>query len=374
MSVTDPESHETRLPSKPPLRDDTKFATAKIAFFQYLSVGIFLFLIVGFWDLQVRNPEVYSEQAEKNRVRSLPLPAPRGKILDRDGRVIVDNHSSYGLILSRENLRFEHIQPIATGLGIDYPWLAGKLQRFRSRPKYEPIILKDELTPAELAFVRAHSDPETFPEMEVIRSQRRLYPQEGLAAHVIGYVGEISESELDLPEFVKYDQGSMVGKAGIEREYNDVLMGKDGQRQVVVDNRGNEHEVLATKDAVPGHSLELTLDLDLQVVAELGMQGKNGAVVALDPRNGEVLAMVSNPTYDPNKFAGRIRSEDWKEIANNPDNPMLDRAIQAQFAPGSTFKPIMALAGLEKGVIDDDYKVHCPGGATFYGRYFKCWI
>ena len=374
MSVTDPESHEARLPTKPPLRDDTRFATAKIAFYQYLSVGIFLFLIAGFWDLQVRNPEVYYEQAERNRIKSLPLPAPRGKILDRDGRVIVDNHSSYGLILARDNLKFEHVQSIASGLGIDYQRLVARLQRFRSRPRYEPIIIKDELTPGELAFVRAHSDPETFPEMEVLRTQRRLYPQEGLAAHVIGYVGEVSEAELDSPEFIKYDQGDVVGKAGIERQYNDTLMGKDGQRQVVVDNRGNEHEVASIKEAVPGKSLQLTLDLDLQVVAELAMQGRNGAVVALDPRNGEVLAMVSNPTYDPNKFAGRIRSEDWKEIANNPDNPMLDRAIQAQFAPGSTFKPIMALAGLEKGVIDDDFKIHCPGGATFYGRYFKCWV
>jgi penicillin-binding protein 2 len=333
------------------LRDDTKFATGKIAFYQYASIAIFLFLIAGFWDLQVRNPEFYYEQAERNRIKSLPLPAPRGKILDRDGRVIVDNHSSYGLILSRDNLRFEHVQSIAQGLGIDYQRLVARLQRFRSRPRYEPIIIKDELTPGELAFVRAHKDPETFPEMEVLRTQRRLYPQEGLAAHVIGYVGEVSEAELDSPEFIKYDQGDVVGKAGIEREYNDILMGKDGQRQVVVDNRGNEHEVASIKEAIPGKNLQLTLDLDLQVVAELAMQGKNGAVVALDPRNGEVLAMVSNP-----------------------DNPMLDRAIQAQFAPGSTFKPIMALAGLEKGVIDDAFQVHCPGGASFYGRYFKCWV
>jgi penicillin-binding protein 2 len=367
------ESHEHRLPSKPPLRDDTKFATAKIAFFQYLAVGLFLFLMAGFWDLQVRNSSLYSEQAERNRIKSLPVLAPRGKILDRDGRVIVDNHSSYSLILSRENLNPDHIRPIAEGLGLDYQRLESRLERFRTRPRYEPIILKNELTPGELAFVEAHRDPETFPEMELIRAQRRLYPQDGLAAHVIGYVGEVSESELDSPEFIKYDQGDVVGKAGIERQYNDTLMGVDGQRQVVVDNRGREHEVLKMKEAVPGKSLELTLDLDLQVVAELAMQGRKGAVVALDPRNGEVLAMVSEPSFDPNKFAGRIRAEDWKEITSNPDNPMLDRTIQAQLAPGSTFKPVVALAGLEKGVITDDFRVHCPGGATFYGHYFRCW-
>ena len=371
MNVTDSEVLEGRSPSKPPLRDDTKFATGKIAFFQYLSVAIFLFLFAGFWDLQVRNPEVYSEQAERNRIKSLPVLAPRGKILDRDGRVIVDNHSSYSLILSRESLKSEHIQPIALGLGLDYDRLEERINRFRLRPRYEPIIIKDELTPGELAFVEAHRDPETFPEMEPIRAQRRLYPQNGVAAHVIGYVGEISESELDQPEFIKYDPGAVIGKAGIEREYNDSLMGVDGQRQVIVDNRGRERAVLGMKEAVPGKNLQLTLDLDLQVVAELAMEGRSGAIVALDPRNGEILAMVSTPSYDPNKFAGRIRAADWKEIADNPDNPMLNRPIQAQFAPGSTFKPIMALAGLEKGVIDDNFRIHCPGGASFYGRYFR---
>jgi penicillin-binding protein 2 len=363
---------QNALPDKPILRDDTRFAAGKMAFFQYLSVVVFLFLVSGFWVLQVRDPQMYAEAAERNRIKSIPILAPRGKILDRDGRVIVDSRASYSLILSRETLKRDHLKPIAAGLNLDPDSLETRLRRFSSRPRYEPIIVKDELTPGELSFVEAHRDPETFPEMELIPSQRRLYPQDGVAAHVIGYVGEISETELDAPDFIKYDQGDVIGKAGIEREYNSTLMGVDGQRQVVVDNRGNERDVLGVKEAVPGKSLQLTLDLDLQVVAELAMEGKKGAIVAMDPRNGEILAMVSTPSYDPNKFAGRIRSRDWKEIAGNPDNPMLNRAIQAQFAPGSTFKPIVALAGLETGTIDENFKVRCPGGATFYGRYFKC--
>ncbi len=374
MIPTPPDRPDEQLRDRPPLRDDVKFASGKMAFFQYLAVAIFLFLISGFWDLQVRNPDVYTEAAEKNRIKSLPVLAPRGKILDRDGRVIVDNHSSYTLILSREQLKPEHLKPIATGLNLDYDRLESRLDRFRSRPRYEPIIVKDELTPGEIAFVEAHRDPETFPEMELIRADRRLYPQDGLAAHVIGYVGEISDAELNEPAFIKYDQGDVVGKAGIEREYNDILTGIDGQRQVVVDNRGREHQVLGIKPAVAGKNLQLTLDLDLQVVGELAMEGRTGAVVALDPRNGEILAMVSTPAFDPNKFAGRIRSTDWKELVDNPANPLLNRAIQAQFAPGSTFKPFVALAGLESGAITDEFKVHCPGGASFYGRYFKCWV
>ena len=364
--------HQATLPAKQARREDVKFAAGKIAVFQYASVLIFLFLITGFWNLQIQNPQLYNEQAERNRIRQLPIPAPRGKILDRDGRVIVDNHSSYSLILTRENLKTEHLRTIAEGLNLDYDDLTARVRRYMSRPKYDPIIIKEELTPAELSFVDSHRD--FFPEMELIPSQRRLYPQNGFAAHVIGYTGEISEQELDSPEFAKYNQGAVIGKFGIERQYNDILMGVDGERQVVVDNLGKTREVLANKEAVPGKDLRLTLDLDLQAVAELAMDGKNGAVVAMDPRNGEVLAMVSRPTFDPNKFAVRIKSSDWREIADNPDHPLLNRAIQAQDAPGSTFKPLVAIAGLESGAIDDQYTVHCAGGASFFGHYYACWV
>jgi penicillin-binding protein 2 len=361
----------SQIPKKQARREDVKLAAGKIAVFQYAAVLIFLFLITGFWTLQIQNPQIYNEQAERNRIKQLPIPAPRGKILDRDGRVIVDNHSSYSLILTRENLKAEHLRPIADGLNLDYDDLASRVQRYTSRPKYDPIIIKEELTPADLSFVDAHRD--FFPEMELIHAQRRLYPQNGFAAHVIGYTGEVSEQELDSPDFAKYSQGDVVGKFGLERQYNDTLMGVDGERQVVVDNRGRVRDTLKNKEAVPGKALQTTLDLDLQAVAELAMDGKNGAVVAMDPRTGEVLAMVSRPTFDPNKFAVRIKSSDWREIADNPDHPLLNRAIQAQDAPGSTFKPLVAIAGLESGAIDDQFTVHCSGGASFYGQYHKCW-
>jgi penicillin-binding protein 2 len=178
---------------------------------------------------------------------------------------------------------------------------------------------------------------------------------------------------LESPEFARYEPGDVIGKFGIERQYNKTLMGIDGQRQVVVDNRGQVKRELERKPAVPGKDLQLTIDLDVQVVAEWAMEGKNGAVVALDPRTGEILAMVSRPTFDPNKFAVGIKTKDWREIADNPDNPMLDRAIQAAPAPGSTFKPFTALAGLESGAIDDKFSVHCSGGIALYGTYQRCW-
>ncbi len=367
MSFSPPSSEKYLITG---IRDDTKIPTPRIAMVQYATVAVFLFLTGGFWVLQIQNPDFYNEQAERNRVRSIPILAPRGKILDRDGRVIVDNHSSFSLILSRETLKTEHLPQIAEGLKLDYEDLQYRLKRFAGRPRYQPIVVKEELTPEDLAFVEAHRD--YFPEMEVIHSQRRLYPQNGMMAHVIGYTGEVSEQELDSPEYAMYSPGDVIGKFGIERQYNDILMGRDGQRQALVDNRGREREVLGTKEAVPGKNLQLTLDLDLQAVAELAMEGRNGAVVALDPRNGEVLAMVSRPSYDPNKFAVRIKPADWKEIAENPAHPLMNKAIQAQQAPGSTFKPMLALAALESGTIDDHFSVHCPGGASFYGHYYKC--
>jgi penicillin-binding protein 2 len=371
---------EPHLGDKPPLRDDTNFAAGKIAIFQYAAVIIFLFLISGFWSLQVRDNQVYDERAQHNSIKSVPIPAPRGRILDRDGRVIVDNHSSFTLILARESLKEEHLRPIAQGLDLDYTDLQAKVTRMRLQPKYVPIVVKDELSPADLAFVDSHRD--FFPELVLIQAQRRLYPQNGMMAHVIGYTGEVSEAELDDPEFAKYEPGDVVGKFGIEREYNDWLTGVDGERQVIVDNRGQVKQVLATKPSQAGKDLTLTIDLDLQAVAELAMDAplnelhvtkKSGAVVALDPRTGEVLAMVSRPTFDPNKFAVRIKTKDWKEINDNPDHPLMNKAIQAQQPPGSTFKPFTALAALESGAIDNKFSVHCSGGIALYGKYQRCW-
>ncbi len=354
------------------LHDDTSFASGKIAFFQYVSVAVFLFLIAGFWKLQVQNNELYSEAADRNRIKSTPILAARGKILDREGRTIVDNHSSFSVYLSRESLKEEHLPGIASGLNLDLEELRARLHRFRSRPKYQAIIIKDELTPAEIAFVESHRDADTYPELELVHVQHRLYPRDNLLAHVVGYVGEVTEAELDLADFAKYNQGDVIGKAGLERQYNDTLMGVDGQRQVVVDNKGNEREVIGYKEADPGRSLQLTVDLDMQIVAEMALEGRRGSVVAMDPRNGEVLAMASRPAFDPNKFAGRIRHKDWNEIMNNPEKPMLNRAIQSNLAPGSTFKPLVALAALENGVIDENTTFHCPGGMSFYGHYHSC--
>jgi len=350
-------------------RDDPRDAAGKIAVFQYTTVLVFVFLVSGFWQLQVQDPERYSEAAERNRIKSTPLLAPRGKILDRDGRVIVDNRASYSLLLNREEVKWEHLPAIASALQLDYADLSALLRR-NTRPQ---IIIKDQLSRDEIAWIEAHQDQSAYPEMQLIKSWRRQFPQGGFAAHVTGYVGEVSEIELNSPQFSEYRQGDIIGKDGLEKQYDKTLRGVDGQQRVQVDNLGHERQMETTQDAVAGQDLHTTLDLDLESVAELAMQGKRGAVVAMDPRNGEVLAMMSAPTFDPNKFTGRISRSDWNEIMNDPYKPLLNRAIQAEFAPGSTFKPIVALAGLETGVIDDETEFHCSGGASFYGSYHACW-
>jgi penicillin-binding protein 2 len=361
---------EPLLREKLRLHDDTQFATGRIAVFQYSAVVVFLFLIAGFWNLQVQTHDFYAEKAQQNRIRSRPLLAPRGRILDRDGRVIVDNQVSSRLLLRRDNLKMEDLEPIADGLNLDLADLQEKVQHKSKEPKYEAIRLKDELTPADLSFINSHQD--TFPELDVIQSRPRLYPQDGMMAHVIGYTGEISGAELDSPEFAKYRFGEIIGKFGIERQYNDTLMGQDGQQRVEVDNHGQVRRSEEEMPVIPGKDLTLTIDLDLQAVAELAMEGKNGAVVALNPRNGEILAMVSRPTFDPNKFIGHISTRDWATVTGNPDHPLLNRAIQAQQAPGSTFKPIVALAALETGAINEQTAIRCPGYLTLYDHTYHC--
>ena len=246
-----------------------------------------------------------------------------------------------------------------------------RIRRFSSMPQYQPIFLKEDITPDELAFIEAHKNE--FPELETIMAHRRLYPRNGFMAHLVGYVGEVTEDMLNQPQFELYTPGDVVGVSGVEKQYNSILMGKNGSRRAIVNSRGREVSRLDETPAEPGKQLKLTLDLDLQIAAEQAIEGKNGAIVAMDPHTGEILAMVSRPTFDPNDFAVKISRDEWNKLINDPDKPLLNKAIQAQLAPGSTFKIIMATAGWQEGIAQT-LNVHCNGGATFYGRRFGCWV
>src|SRR5450432_1816540 len=356
------------------LNRDEKIPAIKLAVFQYGIAAILMVLIFGLWRLQVLGAQNWRALAEQNRIRKVPILAPRGKLFDREGRLIVDNYPSISCFLVRE--QGHDIEPdlplIARGLHMTVDQLDAILKHYRLAPKYQPLPLKQDITPDEEEFIAAHRDE--FPELETIDEQRRLYPRDGFASHLIGYVGEVSEDMLENdPRYAYYEPGDVVGQSGVEQTYDQLLRGTDGSRDVIVDSHGREEGLLGREPATPGQSLKLTIDLDMQRAAEIALGDRNGAIIAMDPRTGEVLALVCHPSCDPNAFAVRLSRDYWNKLLNDPNQPLLNKAIQAQLAPGSTFKILMATAGLQEGIAQD-LKVNCAGGASFYGRYFKCWI
>ena len=352
---------------------DEKVSGSRLTAVQYIILVIFLVLAYGLWRLQVVQSDFYAALAEKNKTREVPILAPRGKILDREGRTIVDNYPSFSALLLRDSTRdlSGDADMIAQGLHLDPKEVRERLRKFAGTAQYQPIYLKEDITPDELAFIESHRNE--LPELDTIMAHRRLYPRNGFMAHLVGYVGEVSEQMLNQARWELYNPGDVVGKSGVELQYNQVLMGKNGSRQVLVNSKGKEVGELDQKPAVPGHNLKLTVDIDLQIAAEEAMGDKNGAMIAMDPRTGEILAMVSRPTFDPNDFAVRISRGEWNKLVNDPDKPLLNKAIQAQLAPGSTFKILMSVAGWQENIAQT-LNVHCNGGATFYGRRFGCWV
>src|SRR5579863_4412937 len=353
-------------------RDD-KVSEIRLTGAQYAILAIFLVLAYGLWRLQVMQSGYYASAAEKNRIRNVPILAPRGKILDREGRIIVDNYPSFSALLLRDSVRDLNADAdlIAQGLHLDPNDVRTRIRHFSSMPQYQPIFLKEDITPDELAFIDAHRNE--LPELDTIVAHRRLYPRNGFMAHLIGYVGEVTEDMLNQPQFELYNPGDVVGVSGVERQYNNALMGTNGARRAVVNSHGREVGLLGETAAVPGKQLKLTVDIDLQIAAEEALEGRNGAIVAMDPRTGEILAIVSRPTFNPNDFSVRISRDEWSKLITYDDHPLLNKAIQAQLARGSTFKIIISTAGLQEGSAQD-MKVNCTGGAEFYGRYFKCWV
>jgi len=351
---------------------EEKLSPGKLAAAQYLVVAILAILTLGLWNLQVLGADTYRSQAEANRIRKVPVLAPRGRILDREGRLIVDNYPSTTCYLLRDQIKDESVDlpMISQGLHIPLEQLQTTLRRFGSAPRYQSIPLKQDITPDEAAFVEAHRNE--LPELETLEEQRRLYPRDGFAAHIVGYVGEVSEQMLaNDPRYAAYEPGDVVGKSGVEETYDALLRGTNGSRDVIVNSHGKEVGLLGQELAVPGKDLRLTIDLDLQRVAEQALEGKNGAIVAMDPHTGEILAMASRPTFDPNQFSVRLTHSYWTTILDNPNHPLLNKAIQAQLAPGSTFKIIMSVAGLQENAAQD-LRVDCEGGASFFGHFYHC--
>jgi len=348
-----------------------KVPTLKLAVVQYAVLALLLALAAGLWRLQILGGQNFKMLAEQNRIRKVPVLAPRGKLFDRENRLVVDNYPSVSCFLVREQNRNvdTDLPLIAKGLHLDLDQLRATLHRYRTSPGYQPIPIKEDVSADEQAFIEAHRNE--LPELETIEGERRLYPRDGFAAHLIGYVGEVSEEDLNQTRYAAYEPGDVVGKAGVEEMYDQLLRGQDGSRDVIVDSHGREVGFLGIQHAIPGQDLKLTIDNDLQKAAELALGDRTGAIVAMDPRNGDILALVSRPSFDPNAFAVKIERAEWNKLITDPDHPLMNKAIQAQLAPGSTFKILMSVAGLQEGVAQN-LKVNCAGGWGPYGFFHHC--
>jgi penicillin-binding protein 2 len=354
-------------------RNDNRLPQERLAAASYVIVGMLGLLLLGFWKLQVIDADKYGQMAERNRVRSIPIIAPRGRMLDRDGRVLVDNYPSFSVLLLRDDpVQIDKSLPaIAEGLGLSLDDIKDQLSSTEKLPKFQPIVIKPEATPADVAFIESHRAD--IPILEMLMVHRRRYLPGGFMAHASGYVGEVSEQQIEASNG-KLRPGDFAGKSGLEREYNDLLVGTDGMRRVIVNSVGKEMGRLNEQEAIPGKQIQLTIDYDLQQIAETGLGDKEGAVIALDPRTGEVLAFASHPAPDPNDFAVRVSKQEWERLNEDPGHPLLNRVTQAQIPPGSVFKIVMATAMLESKAVPESFTAFCPGYGVFYGQMHKCWV
>lgn len=339
-----------------------------------LVTGLLAAIACAYWFTQIVEGEHYRELAENNRLRKLPIKAPRGLIYDRTGRLLVENIPSYNLMVdrSRSGDLPQAIGFVAGVLGRPAPELMAILERVRSTPDFKPVLLAEHLTLEQVAGVSVRG--REYPEFEVEVQNLRLYRHGPQTAHVLGYLGEVTQDEVDRSEGA-YSVGDLVGKRGIEQVFDPALRGRDGERVVVVDSRGKLLDEYGRRPVEAGRPLRLTLDLDLQQEAIRQFEGVDevGSVVALDPRNGEILALVSAPSYDSNLFSRRLGRQEWDALIGAPHDPMRDRSIQNTHSPGSVFKIMMAAAGLTEGIVNPSDSVWCNGSASIYGHRFRCW-
>src|SRR5215211_1916751 len=364
--------------------DTSQNLRARLRFVQVLVILMLGLLSIRLYVLQVVRGERYAEIAENQRRRRLPIPAPRGLIRDREGRILVDSRPIYNVILSREDVKNKDLnsltEPLSEGLNVDKDFLREYFELVKTMPAFESILVKQDATPGDHAWVEAHNLE--YPELRVEQQPQRRYPTNGSLSHVLGYVGEISPEQLK--QQATKDQGlkpgDVIGLSGIEQIYDDYLRGRDGYREVVVDSRGRIQDEIDTVAPIPGRDLVTTIDLDLQLAAEEQMRNsvtQRGVLISADPNNGEILALASYPNFDPNLFSQRITTKEGRAeyvaLLNDPKTPLINRAIQSRQPPGSTWKIPMAIAGLKQGAITLEHSnLVCGGGITIGNKFTRC--
>jgi penicillin-binding protein 2 len=352
-------------------QEDRRRTSSRVVTLQVGVIIWFVALAICFWVLQVVHHEDYLQMADSNYQRTLALRAPRGVLFDRNGKVLVENRNSYTISIIREGTKDlpATVRTISSVLRIDPADVQEIVDRNRREPSYRPIVIVQDASLEQVAAVRARQYE--LPEISIDQVPTRKYPADALAAHLFGYVGEADERQV---KELGMSRGAIVGMHGVEKVYNELLMGEDGARTVVVNSMGREIREQGKDLPNEGRRVQLTIDHDLQKAAEDGFRhaGFNGAALIMDPRNGEVLVHASLPAYDPNDFAGGIDSATYASLITNPLRPLNNRVLQGRYSPGSTFKIVVATAAMEEGLVTPDFRVHCGGGATFFGRYYRC--
>ncbi len=350
--------------------EDLRVVQARLALLQS-AIALVLTLLAGFfWHLQVVRGKYFKALAENNRNRSVPIAAPRGPLLDRKGRILVENRASFNVVVAPEHLEDADltIARLASVLRLGEAQIRERLAS-REDP-YRPVVVKEDALAEDVAALEARRLE--LPDVRVDVVPLRSYPLAAAAAHSLGRVGEVTDRQLRLEEFAGLGPGALVGQAGLELRYNRNLMGRDGERRLVVNSRGREVAEIRRELPVSGPSLTLTIDADLQIATERAFRGRAGSAVALDPETGEILAMTSTPAYDPNQFSSGIEPAVWTQLTSDPNTPLMNRVIQGQYAPGSTFKIVMAAAALEERIISPQTTFYCPGYLSIYGNVFRC--
>lgn len=360
----------------------------RMAFFGVFAVIVFSILLGRLWFLQVLMGRELSAQAESNRIRAVPLRAPRGIIYDRNGKVLVENRP--GLVISVIPSVVEKnpdvLKRLASMLGMPLDEIKKKLKEKTADP-LKPRVIKEDVDDKTVVYIKEHQND--FPGVKIQVEAIRDYPCGELLAHVLGYVGEVSEDELSQKEYQTYSLGDIVGKTGVERTYESFLKGEKGEQKLEVNASGDPLKILSTKDPIPGHNLVLTIDKDIQEVTEKALvdaisvahkqkypNADAGAAVVVDPKTGEILAMASYPTYDPRLFVGGISSKDWKRVTSKESNyPLNNRAITCSYPPGSTFKVVTAIAGFAGKLVGPKDRFHCSGKWIGMGKKWAkyCW-
>jgi len=358
-------------------RDDGEldFFRRRAMYSSVVLIVFFAILIARLWSLQIQQGDEYKKLAENNRVRYLEVAAPRGNILDRKGREIVTNRPSFNVVWVREDGRLddELIKKMARVLDEDVSSLLAQIRKMAGTPGHFPVRLAEDIDWDKVAYIE--NNRMELPGIKIEVVPLRVYHYGNVASHVIGYLGEINKKELNKAEPGVYRGGDMIGKMGLERLREKELSGEKGRHYMEVNALGFEQRNLKGTDPLPGNDLQLTLDVDMQKAAEDIMmeEEKSGAVVAIEVNSGRLLMLASSPVLEIDKFIGGISHKNWQEMLDNPFHPLINKVVQGQYPPASTYKIVTAIAGLGEGVINPDTIIYCPGYYRFGNRTYRCW-